>query len=131
MNEERIPSKKSEIKIFIKNRLLPFYIHHRNLINKGLSEINLVRYIIMTVAGALVIIKLSGDISPNMFRMLAIVFGISLIAGCWLLGKFWDIVKGFDTERSWDNLRNPFTNQVLEGLKKRRDEEGVREKEDA
>src|SRR3990167_1169388 len=92
MNEERIHSKKSEIK--------------------------LVRYIIMTVAGALVIIKLSGDISPNMFRMLAIVFGISLIAGCWLLGKFWDIVKGFDTERSWDNLRNPFTNQVLEGLKR-------------
>ena len=105
------------------NRVLRFYIHHRNLYNKGQAELGFFRNIVSFQP--LLITWLTADRFLEkmhwaipmwvVFGVLALVVMLKVIAQ-WFVGYWWDEKRVFDKENDWSNNRNPIQKTVNDML---------------
>ena len=92
--------------------IMPRYIHHRNLISKGISEINFIRYIGQFSLIAGIAFKYMMERSTEESLWLTVIIAAILLVVCWIIGKVWDITSLYDEEANWNNKRNPFVKNV-------------------
>jgi len=105
------------------NRLLRFYIHHRNLYMKGQTELGLIRNLIsyqalvITYLGAdNILMKLGWGIPLwVVFASLGLAVFIKNFIQ-WYAGYLWNKYRVFDKEADWSNLRNPISKAVNKQL---------------
>lgn len=105
------------------NRLLRKYIHHRNLYDKGQSELgvfkNLISYqaVLVTYLSAdNLLVKFGLDV-PIWFVFAGLAMAVILkIFVQWSVGWWWDKNQVFPKEADWSNLRNPVQKAVNEQL---------------
>lgn len=103
------------------------YIHHRNLIYKGETEIGFLKRL-ASYQGLMVAWLFARDLFPDLPRWVFIVVAPCLVClqftVYWLVGKVWDRRHLFDQEASWQNKRNPVITRIENELLIKRDSPG-------
>ena len=88
------------------------YVHHRNYINKGLSEIYYFKTLVQAGLGLSVVLKLFIDSAPEVYAYVIGAFSVLLLFVCWFIGWFWDKIYGYEIDIEWNRLRDPFAKDV-------------------
>ena len=115
------------LQTFFKNperldRAMRFYIHHRNLFNRGAGEFNFLKGSLgIQSAGVayLVIMKIWPNASNLIIGVCFVLFIIIRTVAYWAIGLWWDKKRIFDKEADWSNWRNPVSKalnkKILDG----------------
>lgn len=92
------------------SRWMQFYIHHRNLYNKGQGEVNFIRGLapLQPLMVLWLFLKsIFGEDVPNWLVYFGIPFIIvSKAVLHWWIGYMWEEHRVFDKENDWNNKRN-------------------------
>ena len=100
------------------NDLIGWYIHHRNLLNKGRGEIAWLVDMIKTVAlgTAMVAIIFPGSLAGK--EALIFIFALAYLGICYSVGWWWEIRRYYQRENDWQNERNPFNQEIKDLITK-------------
>jgi len=113
-----------------KDKAFNLYIHHRNYLTKGYTEIQQwTRWASMFVQWFLLPSMILGwgaiKRIPNIGGVIlgiGLVFLLFLFFLCWFLGWFWDVRKLYQVENEWNNRRNPFPEEMRQWRKQEGEE---------
>lgn len=107
-------------RIFLKdkykrNRIFKKYIHHKNIYNKGNSEIGFLRTV-FGLQSYMILWLFMRDIFPGI-PVWIVIAAIPLIVITktsiyYLMGLFWDKHRLFHEEHAWQNKRNPIMKEI-------------------
>ncbi len=112
------------VRIFFKrqnkvDKIVAFYIHHRNLYNKGEGEVGFIRRLIGFQPLMITWLFLR-DLFPGLPTEIIVVAIPTVIVFKlvinWLVGYLWDRKRFFDNENTWQNERNPAIKFIQEKL---------------
>lgn len=108
--------------IQLRQKIFKRYIHHKNIYNKGNSEIGFIRTI-FSLQSYMILWLFIRDIIPGTPAWIAIA-AIPLIVTAktiiyYCIGLFWDKNNLFHEEQAWNNKRDPImkeiSNEILNG----------------
>lgn len=96
-----------------KTKLFEWYIHNRNLFNKGMSEVYNVKTLIYIYGLGQIAYKQA--FNKFISIKLSVLFFMSAIIFFWTVGLVWDKWNLFFIEAEWANRRN----QYIENMRKK------------
>lgn len=99
---------------FKRLRTAEFYITQKVRLEKGIAELNFVRYI-----GTIYVLIAASAFFRNykLSNRFYALIGIFIFFFCWGIGYAWDKFKLFHAEAEFGNKRNPFVKQMLSNRK--------------